>query len=174
MCRRFVIEAVMVAIYGQLLVPSRQVEYVIPYSTIEELYEMRDSDEPVVPEPDEDAHVKQKITELIAFFEDSFNRKKVERALVAPWRKSPPLLVNDKVSFTIVNAVENAQFGEMFDPVETELILVSQSEQAPLLTDQFDFLDKVFEAEIPVQVYDVDDFEFAVEEGISAEDLRAP
>ncbi len=68
MSRRFVIEAVLVAIYGELMVPSRPVEYLIPYSSILELYEMKDSKEPVMPEADDDAHVKEKIGELIAFF----------------------------------------------------------------------------------------------------------
>jgi len=165
MRRRFVIEAVMTAIYGQLLVPGRPVEYIIPYSTILELYDMRDSDEPVMPDPEDDAHVKQKIGELIAFLEESFNKKKIERALVAPWRSSPPLLINENVTFTVVYAVENAQYGEIFDPIETELILTSQREQSPLLTDQLEFVDKLIEEEVPVQVFDVEDFEYALEVG---------
>jgi hypothetical protein len=163
MSRRLVIEAVMVATYGQLLVPSRPVEYIIPYSTIMELYEMRDSGEQVMPDPEDDVHVKGKIAELIAFFEDPFNKKKVERALGMPWRKSPPLIVNDKVTFTVVYAVDNAQYGETFDPIETELILTSLHEQAPLLTDQLEFLDRAFEAEVPIQIFDVDDFELALD-----------
>ena len=165
MRRRFVIEAVMTAIYGQLLVPGRPVEYIIPYSTILELYDMRDSDEPVMPDPEDDAHVKQKIGELIAFLEESFNKKKIERALVAPWRSSPPLLINENVTFTVIYAVENAQYGEIFDPIETELILTSQREQSPLLTDQLEFVDKLIEEEVPVQVFDVEDFEYALEAG---------
>lgn len=164
MHRQFVIEAVMIAIYGQLLVPSRPVEYVIPYSTILELYEMRDSSEPVMPDPDDDVHVKQKIGELIGFFEDPFNKKKVERSLQSPWRKSPPLLVNDNVTFTVVYAIDNAQYGEQFDPIETELILTCIREKIPILTDQFEFQDKAIAAGVPVQIFDVDDFEFAVEE----------
>ncbi|MGV2644703.1 ADP-heptose synthase, partial [Clostridium perfringens] len=39
MTRIFVTEAVMLAIYGQLLVPPKPVEYIIPYTTILELYE---------------------------------------------------------------------------------------------------------------------------------------
>lgn len=166
MSRRFAIEAVMVAIYGQLIKPGRPVEYVIPYSTIMELYEMRDSDEPVMPEEEEDRHVKEKIGELIAFFEIPLNRKKIERALLQPWRKSPPLIANDEVTFTVVYAVENAQYGEVFDPVETELILTAQREQVPIITDQYEFLDKIIEGEVPVQAYDIEDFDFAVEEGL--------
>ena len=42
MRRRFVVEAVMIATYGQLLVPSRPVDFVLPYSTILELYDMKE------------------------------------------------------------------------------------------------------------------------------------
>ncbi|WP_248925807.1 ADP-heptose synthase [Paenibacillus hamazuiensis] len=164
MPRRFVIEAVMVTIYGQLLIPPTDVEYVIPYSTIMELYEMKQHNDPVMPNPGDDAHVKQKIGELIAFFEESFNKKKLERALAAPWRESPPLPINDKVSFIVVNAIDNAEYGEAIDPIETELILTALKEQIPVLTDQLEFTDKVIEAAIPVQVFDIEDFEFALEE----------
>lgn len=174
MSRRFVIEAVLVAVYGQLLVPGRPVEYLIPFSTIQELYDMRDSEEPVMPEPDDDAHVKQKINELIAFFEEAFNRKKIERALQMPWKRSPPLLVSDEVTFTVVHAIDNAHYGETFDPVETELILTALHEKAPIVTDQLEFLDKVIDAEVPVQTYDVEDFEFALEEELSESDWKLP
>jgi hypothetical protein len=163
MSRRFVIEAVMVAIYGQLLAPGEAVQYLIPYSTIMELYEMRDRNEQVMPDPDDDVHVKQKIGELIAFFEDSFNKKKLERALTASWRESPPLLVNELVSFVVVNAIDNAEYGEAMDPIETELILTALKWQIPVLTDQFEFIDKVIESAIPVVVFDIDDFEYAME-----------
>ncbi|WP_159887926.1 ADP-heptose synthase [Paenibacillus puerhi] len=174
MSRRFVIEAVLVAIYGELMAPSQPVEYLIPYNTIMELYEMKDSPEPVMPEASDDAHVKGKIVELIAFFDDSFNKKKLERALQAPWRLSPPLPINEHVTFTVVNAMENAQYGEAIDPIETEVILTSLREQAPVITDQVEFMDKIIQAEIPVQVYDVYDFDFAVEQGISADDWMTP
>jgi len=167
MNRRFIIEAVLMAIYGQLLMPGRQVEYIIPYTTILELYDMKESTEPVMPDPEDDAHVKGKISELIAFFEDPFNKKKLEKALMAPWKKSAPLLVNEHTTFTVVYAVENAQYGETFDPVETELILTSMRESAPLLTDQFEFIEKLIDAEVPVQAYDIEDFEFAVDEDVS-------
>ncbi|WP_281887431.1 ADP-heptose synthase [Paenibacillus sp. YYML68] len=174
MSRRFVIEAVLVAIYGELLAPSQPVEYLIPYHTIMELYEMKDSPEPVMPEAEDDAHVKSKIGELIAYFDDSFNRKKLERALGVPWRISPPLPINPNVTFLVVNAAENAQYGEALDPIETELILTSMREQAPIVTDQLELMGKIIQLEIPVQVYDVYDFEFAVEQGIHADDWMAP
>ncbi|UVI27633.1 ADP-heptose synthase [Paenibacillus spongiae] len=168
MRRRFVIEAVMVATYGQLLVPSRPVDFVLPYSTILELYDMKDGSDPIMDNPEDDAHVKQKIAELIAFFEDPFNRKKIERALQMPWRESSPLLLNDTIQFTVVHAVDNAHYGEYFDPIETELLLTSLKLDVPLLSDQFEFQDRLIEAEVPVQVYDIEDYEFAVEEGIPA------
>ncbi len=164
MSRRFVIEAVMIAIYGQLLLPKRPVEYRIPYTTVMELYDMKDSPEPVMPEQDDDAHVKQKIGEMIAFFEDPFNKKKLERALIAPWRESPPLPINENVTFVVVNTSENMQFGEVFDPIETEVILLAQRMESPILTDQIEFQDKVIQNGISVQLFDIDDFEFAIEE----------
>ncbi|NIK68004.1 MULTISPECIES: ADP-heptose synthase [unclassified Paenibacillus] len=170
MRRRFVIEAVMVATYGHLLIPSRPIDYVVPYSSILELYDMRDGAEPVMDDPEDDAHVKSKIGELITFFEDPLNRKKIERAMQVPWRESSPLILNDRIQFTVVHAVDNAHYGEYFDPIETELLLTSSKLQIPLLSDQFEFQDKLLEARVPVQVYDIEDFEFAVEEGISIKD----
>jgi hypothetical protein len=170
MSRRFVIEAVMIAIYGQLLLPKRPVEYRIPYTSVMELYDMKDSPEPVMPEPDDDAHVKGKIGEMISYFEDSFNKKKLERALMAPWRESPPLPINENVTFVIVNAAESMQYGELFDPIETEVILMSLRMQCPVITDQIEFQDKVVQNAIPVQLFDIDDFEFAVEDGLESTD----
>ncbi|WP_199614325.1 ADP-heptose synthase [Paenibacillus alkalitolerans] len=174
MRKRFVIEAVMAAIYGELMVPNRPVEYLFPYSTVMELYEMKDSSEPVMPEAGDDAHVKQKISEMIAFFEEPLNRKKIERAFGAPWRLSPPLLVNDNVSFVVVNSMENAQYGETFDPIETELILSSLREQVPILTDQLDFMDRVIDTEVPIQVFDIEDFEYALEADEALGDWKSP
>jgi hypothetical protein len=37
-------------------------------------------------------------------------------------------------------------------------------EKSPLLTDQPEFIVRLIEGEIPVQVYDLDDFEFAMED----------
>ncbi|QJC52057.1 ADP-heptose synthase [Paenibacillus albicereus] len=165
MQRRFVIEAVMVATYGQLLVPSLPVDFVLPYSTVLELYEMKDSPEPVMDDPTEDAFVRGKIGELIQFFEDSLNRKKIERALTVPWRESSPLILSDRIQFTVVNAVDNAHYGEYFDPVETELLLTASKFDIPILSDQYEFQDRLIEAEVPVQVFDIEDFDYAVEEG---------
>jgi len=171
MRRRFVIEAVMVATYGHLLVPSRPVDYVVPYSTIAELYDMKDGAEPVMEDPSDDRHVKEKIRELIAFFEDPLNRKKIERALQVPWRESSPLLLNDMIQFTIVHALDNAQYGELFDPIETEILLAGMKLGTPILSDQIEFQERLIDAEIPVQIYDIEDFEFAVEGGIEPGDL---
>jgi len=173
MRRRFVIEAVMVATYGQLLVPSQPVDFVLPYSTIMELYDMLEIGEQILENPDDDAHVKQKIAEMIAFFEDPFNRKKIERTLQSPWRESAPLLLNDKIQFTVVYAVDNAEYGDIFDPIETELLLTSLRLEAPMLSDQYEFQDRLIEAEVPVQIYDIEDYEFAVEDGLTSEEWRA-
>ncbi|MWC28227.1 ADP-heptose synthase [Paenibacillus sp. MMS18-CY102] len=172
MRRRFVIEAVMVATYGHLLVPSRPVDYVVPYSTIAELYDMKDGADPVMEDPSDDKHVKEKIGELISFFEDPLNRKKIERALQVPWRESSPLLLNDKIQFTIVHALDNAQYGELFDPIETEVLLAGMKLDTPILSDQIEFQERLIEAEIPVLIYDIDDFEFAVEEGIEPDEFQ--
>ncbi|NOU95865.1 ADP-heptose synthase [Paenibacillus sp. LMG 31456] len=163
MRRRLVIEAVMLTIYGEMLVPDREVEYLVPYSTIQELYELRESKEPIMPDADDELHVRTKINELINMTEEPFNRKKIERALSVPWAKSSPLPLNSKVTLTIIYAVENAEYGEQFDPIETDLILTSLHEKVPMLTDQPEFVDRLIEAEVPVQVYDMDDFEYAVE-----------
>lgn len=164
MPKSFVIEAVMIAVYGELLVPGHPVEYLVPYTTIRELYELKDSKEPIMPDAGDEAHVRTKIAELIKLLEEPLNRKKMERALNVPWAKSPPMPLNDMVALTMVNSYDNEEFGEAFDPIETEMILTSMRERTPILTDQPDFIEKVIEAALQVQVYDLDDFEFAVEE----------
>lgn len=168
------IEAVMIAIHGQLLQPHIEVEYLIPYSTIMELYEMQDSVEPVMPDSEDDRHVRAKIKEMIAFFETELNRKKIERALSVPWRESPPIPVNEHVSVKVVHCIEQAQYGEAFDPIETELILCTMRHNAPLLTDQLDLLDRLIQFEIPIRMYDIDDYEFALEQDVQADDIEIP
>ncbi|WP_028543839.1 hypothetical protein [Paenibacillus taiwanensis] len=162
--RQFVIEAVMLAAYGHLLVPNRPVQFLIPYTTIAELYEMRQSGERVMPDPEEDRLAKQQMDALIGFFETDLNKKKIERALSAPWRSSPPLLLQNNVACVIINAMDNMRYGEVFDPIETELILTSIREQAPLLTDQFEYVSRIIEHEIPVPIYDIEDFDYAMEQ----------
>ncbi|UJF35425.1 ADP-heptose synthase [Paenibacillus hexagrammi] len=164
MSRTLVIEAVMLAVHGQLLHPDIPVTYVIPYTSIQELYELKDLNEPIMLVSSDDAYVKQRIVELIAFFEEAFNRKKIEKALQVPWRKSTPLLINEFVTLAVVYAVDHAEYGEQFDPIETELILTAIKENAGLITDQLELMERIIEAEIPVQVFDVEDFEYAVEE----------
>lgn len=163
MSKTFIIEAVMLAVHGQLMLPGQPVTYIIPYTSIQELYELQAGSEPIMLEEEDDGFVKQMIGELIAFFEESFNKKKIEKALAAPWRKSPPLPINEHVTLMIVLAIDTEVYGEQFDPIETELILTSMKEQAPILTDQFDLIERLIQAEIPVQAFDVEDFEFAVE-----------
>lgn len=163
MSKTFIIEAVMLAVHGQLMLPGQPVTYIIPYTSIQELYELQAGSEPIMLEEEDDGFVKQMIGELIEFFEESFNKKKIEKALAAPWRKSPPLPINEHVTLMIVLAIDTEVYGEQFDPIETELILTSMKEQAPILTDQFDLIERLIQAEIPVQAFDVEDFEFAVE-----------
>ncbi|MFD2613923.1 ADP-heptose synthase [Paenibacillus gansuensis] len=165
MHNRFVIEAVMLAIYGHLLSPAKPVEYVIPSSTIHELDDILRSGDPVMPEPEDDKYVKEAIGKLIAFFEQPFYAKKISGSLLAPWRTSPPLPINEKVSITVIYAVDSAQYGEAFDPVETELILTCSKQRAPLLTDQIDLIGRMLEAEVPVMIVDIEDFEYVLEAG---------
>lgn len=164
MSRQFVTEAVMMAIYGQLLVPSSPVEYIVPYTSVMELYELRDSEDPLMNRPDDDEHVKLKIRELIAYFEEPLNTKKINRSLAVPWAKSSGILLGSQAQITIINSKDNAAYGETFDPIETELLLTAQREKIPILTDQFELIERIIEGGVPVQVYDIDDFDFAVEE----------
>ncbi|WMT39089.1 ADP-heptose synthase [Paenibacillus sp. D2_2] len=166
MSRRFVIEAVMVAIYGELLIPPTPVEYIVPYSTIMELYEFQNSQEPLMHDPADDLHVKHKINELITYLEEPLNRKKIERALSIPWSKSPSILFGDNIAWTIVNAIDNERYGEFLDPIETEIILTALREQVPILSDQIELIRRIVEAEIPVQVFDIGDFDYAIEDSI--------
>lgn len=166
MSRRFVIEAVMVAIYGELLVPQVPVEYIVPYTTVMELYEFKNSPEPLMSDPVDDMHVKQKISELIAYLEEPLNRKKLERSLAVPWSKSPSILFGDLISWTVINSVDTEQYGEFLDPIETEVVLTAQREHVPILTDQLELIRRIIEAEVPVQVFDIADFEYAMEDSI--------
>lgn len=95
MTRIFVTEAVMLAIYGQLLVPPTPVEYIVPYTTILELYELHASEEQLMNNTADDQHVKMKIRELISYFEEPLNKKKIDRALQVPWAKSPMIPVGN-------------------------------------------------------------------------------
>ncbi len=172
MRHRFVMEAVLAAAYGHLLVPANPVDFVLPYASVAELYELNNTTDPIMEDPEEDELVKQNIGHLIGFFDEPLNRKKIERALQVPWRESAPLLLNDMVQFTVVNSVDHATFGELFDPVETELIVLASKLNLPLLTDQVDFQTQLIEAEIPIHIYDIEDFEFAVEDLLTIEQIR--
>lgn len=163
MSRRFVIEAVMVAIYGELLMPQSAVEYIVPYTTVMELYEFRNSPEPLMSDAADDSHVKQKIEELIAYLEEPLNRKKLDRCLTVPWSKSPSILLGEQVSWTVINGMDNELYGELLDPIETELVLTAQREQAPILTDQLELIRRIIEVEAPVHIFDIGDFEYAME-----------
>ncbi|WP_193791332.1 ADP-heptose synthase [Tumebacillus algifaecis] len=161
--QRFVVEPILFAMFGELLFPTEPIEYIIPYSTVMELYELRESDE-VISDPRENERVKANLEKVILFFEQPFVAKKLDKALRMPWQKSRPILFNENVTFTVVNAFENAEFGEGFDPVETELILVARREKVPLITDQLQLQQRIVEARIDITVLDVADFGFLVDE----------
>jgi len=173
MPKQFVIEAIMLAIYGELMAPSQPVEYLIPASTIYELDEFLNSPEPIMPSPSDDQHVRKIMKEMSQFFSDPFNRKRMEKGLIAPWAQVSFAFPNG-VTLIVINGEDNAMWGELFDPVETQLLLTSMRFEVPLLTDQPDFEDRILEYVIPVQFYDIDDFEFALEQGISLSELQEP
>ncbi|MGG1551233.1 ADP-heptose synthase [Paenibacillus ferrarius] len=166
MSKTFIIEAVMLAVHGQLMLPAKPVTYVIPYTTIQELYELQTSTVPIMMDEEDDGFVKTLITELIQFFEEPFNKKKIEKALTMPWGKSPPLPINDSVTLCIVNSIDNEAYGELFDPIETELIMAGIREKAMLLTDQLDFIDRVINGGVPVETVDVEDFDFILDDDL--------
>jgi hypothetical protein len=168
--QRFVVEPILFAMFGELLFPAEPVEYIIPYSTVMELYDLRDSEE-IVGDPKENERVKANLEKVIAFFEQPFVSKKLDKSLRVPWQKSLPILYNENVKITVVNALDNAEFGEGFDPVETELLLLARRENIPLITDQIQFQQRILEARLPVQVIDVADFGFLVEDVQDEEDF---
>lgn len=166
MSRQFIMEAAMLAIYGELLQPSNHVEYIIPYTSIMELYELQNSSELIMRNNEDDQHVKHQMKELTAYLEQPLNQKKINRALIIPWAKSAAIPLGELTTITIVNAYDNEAYGDSFDPVETELLLASQREHLPLLTDQFELIERIIEGGIQVQVYDIEDFQFAMEENV--------
>lgn len=173
MSKQFVIEAIMLAIYGELMAPSQPADYYIPSSTIYELEEFIHSPEPIMPDPDDDFHVRRVMREMSQFFDDPFNRKRLEKGLIAPWSTIPFTFPNG-VTLHVVKVDDNEMWGELFDPVETQLLLTAMRFEIPLVTDQTDFQDRILEYVVPVQFYDIDDFEFALEQGISLHELRDP
>jgi len=173
MPKQFVIEAIMLAIYGELMAPAEPVEYLVPLSTIYELDEFYHSPQPIMPDPDDDKHVRKIMWDMIQFFSDPFHRKRIEKKLIAPWSTVTFPFPNG-VTLRVVKVEDNAMWGELFDPVETQLLLTAMRFEKPLLTDQTDWQDRILEYVVPVQFYDIDDFEFALEQGIALEDLREP
>ncbi|GAA4703519.1 ADP-heptose synthase [Brevibacillus fulvus] len=163
MSKQFVIEAVMLAIYGELTQPGQPVEYLIPVSSLYELEELVHNPEPLMPDPDDEQHVRKMMAQLVQFFHDPFNRKRMEKALVAPWSRLSFPFPND-VTITVVQTEDTALWGELFDPIETVLLLTAIHFQVPLLTDQIEWQDRILEYVIPVQFYDIEDYEFALEQ----------
>ncbi|ANF96603.1 hypothetical protein [Paenibacillus bovis] len=163
MPQAFVIEAIMIAIYGQLLHPDKPVNYIVPYTSIMELYEFAESQEPLMNDSVEEREVRERIKALIDYLEEPLNKKKIQRCLQMPWAVSSSILFTDHVQLSVVNAMDNAYYGESFDPIETELILSALRKEVPLLTDQFEMIHRMIEAKVPVQVYDIEDFSYALE-----------
>ncbi|KEO82051.1 ADP-heptose synthase [Tumebacillus flagellatus] len=161
--QRYVLEPVLFAIFVELLYPSEPVEYLIPYSTVMELYELLESDQ-IVTDPLQNELVKQNVRGLIEFFEQPLVKKKMEKILRVPWTKSSPILFSEHVTFTVVFSIDNAEYGETFDPVETELLLLARREGVPIISDQLEFEQRVVSSKAPVTVVDVADFGFLIED----------
>jgi hypothetical protein len=161
--QRFVLEPVLFAIFGELLFPNEPVEYLMPYSTVMELYELLESEQ-IVTDPGQNVLVKQNLEQLIEFFERPFVRKKIEKTLRMPWTKSTPILFSENVQFTVVFAIDNAEFGERFDPIETELLLLARREKLPIISDQLPFQQRITEANLPIPIIDVAEFGFFVDD----------
>ena len=170
--QRFVLEAILFAIFQEeLLYPTEPVEYLIPYTTLIELYEMHDEDE-IVSDLAENERVKENLAGLIAFFEQPLVKKKINRMLKVPWQKSTPILFSELVTLTVVFSIDNAEFGETFDPCETEAILIAQRENVPIISDQLDFQQRVLDMRLPVMFIDIMDFGFVVEEDFLGEMMK--
>lgn len=159
----------MLAIYGELLTPSTSVEYIIPASTIYELEEIVQTTEPIMPDPDDDKHVREVIKDMIQYFADPFKRKKMEKTLLAPW-STITFPFQEDVHLTIIKATDSAFWGEAFDPIETQLVDTALRLRSPILTDQVDLQERLLEFEVPVQFYDIEDFDFALEVGSTLDD----
>ncbi|GAX89511.1 ADP-heptose synthase [Effusibacillus lacus] len=163
--RSFAVEPVVLAIYGELLQPSVPVRFLMPLSAVEELglflEENFSSDE------EEQAAIHSNIKRLVSFFDNPFVRKKTTLAGHPPWSVSKPVVYNEFVTVQVVNTVDTAAFGEEFDPIETELILLAMKENVPILTEDPFLQDRIVNSGLDVQVYDVEDFEFALEEGLA-------
>jgi hypothetical protein len=161
--QRYVLEPVLFAIFGELLYPNEPLEYLIPYSTVMELYELLETDQ-IVTDPLQNTLVKQNVRGLIEFFEQPLVKKKMDKILRVPWTKSSPILFSENVTFTVVFSIDNAEFGETFDPIETELILLARREQVPIISDQLEFEQRVVTSKVQVTVVDVADFGFLLDD----------
>lgn len=163
--RTFVTEPLVLALFSELLLPSYPVRYLIPYSSLQELYLFRN--ERLSEDEEEQNVMMENITILIDFFENPFVKKKVDSVASIPWAVSKPILYHEQVSFQVVNSTESAEFGDEFDPIETELLLLAAKENVPLLIEDPSIQQRIIDYDVSVQVYDVADFEFALEEDLS-------
>ncbi|MFC4769022.1 ADP-heptose synthase [Effusibacillus consociatus] len=163
--RTFVTEPVVLAMFGELLQPSSPVRYLFPLSSIKELHLLLN--ETLSSDDEEQTVIRSNIENLIAFFENPFVNKKIDQCSFAPWAISKPIIYHELVTFQVVNAVDTAAYGEEFDPIETELILLAMKENVPLLIEDPSIQERIVESDLPMQVFDVADFEFALEEDLT-------
>lgn len=163
--RTFVTEPLVLALFSELLLPSYPVRYLIPYSSLQELYLF--GNERLSEDEEEQNVIMENITILIDFFENPFVKKKIDSIASIPWAVSKPILYHEQVSFQVVNSTESAEFGDEFDPIETELLLLAAKENVPLLIEDPSIQQRIIDYDVSVQVYDVADFEFALEEDLS-------
>lgn len=170
MSKTFVTELVVLAMYGELLQPPQPVCFLLPYSSLEELYMLLD--EPAIggtAEPEDQADMLASIQHLLQFLENPFVQKKIGRVLQIPWTVSHPIIYNEQVTFQFVNAQDTEFYGEEFDPIETELIEIAARHNVPLLIEDTSIHQRIIELELTVQVYDVADYVFALEEPLAAD-----
>lgn len=158
-------EPLVLAMFSELLFPSYPVRYLFPYSALQELYLL--TNERFSDDEEEEAVIHDHISTLIRFFENPFVKKKIDQTAAIPWAVSKPILYNEHISFQVVNSLDSGEFGEEFDPIETELLLIAVKEQAPLLIEDLSIQQRIIDFEIPIRVFDVADFAFALEEDLS-------
>jgi hypothetical protein len=165
--RTFVTEPLVLAIFSELLFPSYPVRYLFPYSSLQELYLL--TNERFSEDDEEQAAIHDHISTLIRFFENPFVKKKIDRITAIPWAVSKPILYNGQISFQVINSSDSGEFGEEFDPIETELLMIAVKERVPLLIEDLSIQQRIIDFEIPIQVFDVADFQFALEETLAGE-----
>lgn len=158
MPRRLVIEAAVFVTYGKFLLPDLAIDYYIPYSTILELFDIERTTKPIMEDPAEDVIVKRKVTQFLQYLNHPHNRRTIDTALQTAWAVSEPIIYFDTIRLVIVNAIDQSQFTNKFDSIETELIMTALKFDAPLLCDQFQLQQNIEAANLGVHVLDIDEF----------------